>query len=62
MLTPADSMLPGRSFAAGDKVEVVARVALGGTPTAQSGDPSGQVLYDVGQDRQKRVVIDRLAP
>lgn len=62
VLTPADSMLPGRSFAAGDKVEVVARVALGGTPTAQSGDPSGQVLYDVGQDRQKRVVIDRLAP
>ncbi len=62
VLTPADSMLPGRSFAAGDNVEVVARVALGGTPTAQSGDPSGQIAYDVGRDQQKRVVIDRLAP
>ncbi len=62
VLTPADSMLPGRSFAAGDKVEVVARVALGGTPTAQSGDPSGQIAYEVGRDQQKRVVIDRLAP
>lgn len=62
VLTPADSMLPGRSFAAGDKVEVVARVALGGTPTAQSGDPSGQIAYEVGRDQQKRVLIDRLAP
>ena len=62
VLTPADSMLPGRSFGLGDKVEVVARVALGGTPTAQSGDPSGQILYAVGQDQQKRVLIDRLAP
>jgi cytochrome c-type biogenesis protein CcmH len=62
VLTPADAMLAGRSFAAGDKVEVMARVALGGTPTAQSGDPSGQVLYEVGKDQQKRVLIDRLAP
>lgn len=63
VLTPADAMLPGRSFTSGDKVEVVARVALGGTPTAQAGDPSsGQIIYDVGKDQQKRVVIDRLAP
>lgn len=61
-LTPADAMMPGRSFAAGEVVEVVARVALGGTPTAQSGDPFGTVRYHVGKDGKMTVRIDRLTP
>lgn len=61
-LTPADAMMPGRSFAAGETVAVVARVALGGTPTASSGDPYGELGYDVGRDMAKTLVIDRLTP
>jgi cytochrome c-type biogenesis protein CcmH len=61
-LTAADSMLESRRIAAGQQLEVVARVALGGTPTATSGDPFGQVGYHVGQDGRLNIVIDRLAP
>ncbi len=61
-LTPADAMMPGRSFATGESVAVVARVALGGTPTASSGDPYGELGYDVGRDTAKTLVIDRLTP
>ena len=34
----------------------------GGTPTATSGDPFGQVSYHVGKDGRLNIVIDRLAP
>lgn len=61
-LTPADAMMPGRTFAAGETVEVVARVALSGQPTAQPGDPYGEVRYDVGRDARKSILIDRLTP
>lgn len=61
-LTPADAMMPGRSFAAGETVVVLARVALGGTPTATSGDPYGELRYDVGRDAVRTLVIDRLTP
>lgn len=61
-LTPADAMMGGRGFASGDKVEVTARIALGGQPTASAGDPFGQLGYDVGRDGEKELVIDRLTP
>lgn len=61
-LTAADAMMPSRRIAAGQKLDVVARVALGGTPTASSGDPFGQVSYHVGKDGRLNIVIDRLAP
>jgi cytochrome c-type biogenesis protein CcmH len=61
-LTAADAMLESRRIAAGQQLEVVARVALGGTPTASSGDPFGQVSYHVGKDGTLNIVIDRLAP
>jgi cytochrome c-type biogenesis protein CcmH len=61
-LSAADAMLPSRRIAAGQKLEIVARVALGGTPTATSGDPFGQVSYHVGKDGRLNIVIDRLAP
>ncbi|MCU0758349.1 MAG: hypothetical protein MUF07_03995 [Steroidobacteraceae bacterium] len=61
-LTPADAMMGGNGFAAGDEVEVTARVALGGQPTASTGDPFGLVSYDVGRDGEKELVIDRLTP
>jgi cytochrome c-type biogenesis protein CcmH len=61
-LSSADAMLETRRIANGQKLEVIARVALGGTPTATSGDPFGQVSYHVGTDGKLNIVIDRLAP
>jgi cytochrome c-type biogenesis protein CcmH len=61
-LTAADSMIPGRSFAAGQAVEVVARIARSGSPVGASGDPYGEITYRVGQDGQLNLVIDRVTP
>jgi cytochrome c-type biogenesis protein CcmH len=61
-LSAADAMLESRRITEGQQLEVVARVALGGTPTATSGDPFGQVSYHVGHDKKLNIVIDRLAP
>jgi cytochrome c-type biogenesis protein CcmH len=61
-LSPADSMVPGRAFATGQNVQVVARIARSGSPIASSGDPFGEVTYHVGQDGLVSLVIDRLTP
>jgi len=61
-LTSSDSMIPGRAFAAGQKVQVVARIARSGNPVAASGDPFGEVAYLVGQDGLVNIVIDRVTP
>ena len=61
-LTPADSMVPGRAFAAGQKVQVVARIARSGNPIAGSGDPFGEVAYLVGHDGMFNIVIDHVTP
>lgn len=61
-LSSADAMMGGAGLAPGAKVEVTARVALGGQPTASTGDPFGQTGYAVGRDGEKDLVIDRLTP
>jgi len=61
-LSAADAMLESRRISAGQQLEVVARIAVGGTPTASSGDLFGQVSYHVGKDGKLNVVIDRLVP
>jgi len=61
-LTGADAMIAGRIFAAGQNVQVIARIARSGSPTARSGDPFGEVRYHVGRDRSARIVIDRVTP
>ncbi|MBV8341154.1 MAG: hypothetical protein JO173_02125 [Gammaproteobacteria bacterium] len=61
-LSASDSMIPGHSFAAGQSVEVVARIARSGSPTGASGDPFGAVTYRVGRDELVSLVIDRLTP
>jgi hypothetical protein len=61
-LTPSDSMVPGRAFAAGQKVQVVARIARSGNPMAGSGDPFGEAAYLVGTDGLVNIVIDHLTP
>ncbi|MGH8310901.1 MAG: c-type cytochrome biogenesis protein CcmI/CycH, partial [Steroidobacteraceae bacterium] len=61
-LTSADAMIPGRELAAGQNVQIVARVAQSGSATARSGDPFGEVRYHVGRDGAVRILIDRLTP
>jgi cytochrome c-type biogenesis protein CcmH len=61
-LTPADSMVPGRVFAEGQSVQVVARIARSGNPLAGSGDPFGEVAYRVGHDGLVNIVIDHVTP
>ena len=61
-LTPSDSMVPGRAFGAGQKVQVVARIARSGNPLAGSGDPFGETAYLVGSDGLVNIVIDHLTP
>ena len=61
-LTPSDSMVAGRTFSAGQKVQVVARIARSGNPLAGSGDPFGEVTYQVGHDGLVNVIIDHLTP
>jgi cytochrome c-type biogenesis protein CcmH len=61
-LTAGDAMLESRRIASGQELEVVARIALGGSPTATRGDPFGQVRYHVGKDGRLNIVIDQLSP
>jgi len=61
-LTAADAMMPGRAIAAGKRVQVVARISRTGQPEAASGDPYGEVSYDVGKDGVREIVIDRVTP
>jgi cytochrome c-type biogenesis protein CcmH len=61
-LTASDSMVPGRVFAAGQKVQVVARIARSGNPIGASGDPIGESAYQVGRDGLVNIVIDHVMP
>jgi cytochrome c-type biogenesis protein CcmH len=61
-LSSSDAMMPGRVFKAGQSVQVVARIARSGNPVGASGDPLGQVNYQVGRDGLVSLVIDHLMP
>jgi cytochrome c-type biogenesis protein CcmH len=61
-LTASDSMMPGRAIAAGQKVQVVARIARSGNPVGASGDLFGESAYMVGRDGLINIVIDRVTP
>jgi cytochrome c-type biogenesis protein CcmH len=61
-LASTDSMIPGRAFASGQSVQVVARIARSGSPVGASGDPLGEVRYQVGRDGVVNLVIDHLTP
>ncbi|MDH3590004.1 MAG: c-type cytochrome biogenesis protein CcmI, partial [Gammaproteobacteria bacterium] len=58
VLSDADAMVAGRVLSAHSSVEVVARVALGGTPNAQPGDLSGSKI--VPSSGAADVVIDTI--
>ena len=61
-LSASDAVVPGRAFALGQNVQVVARIARSGNPVGASGDPYGEVTYKVGQDGVTSLVIDHVMP
>ena len=60
-LTPADAMMPGRSFATGDRVEVSAKISRTGSATPSSGDLVGHVALTVGRGTAD-ILIDSRTP
>lgn len=61
-LTAADSMVPGLSFAAGDAVEVSAKISADGSATPKAGDPVGRLRHTVGKGGALALTIDGLTP
>jgi len=62
VLSDANSMIEGRNLSSVDEVQVVARVAFGGTPVTASGDLTGQASHRKGAPADLSVVIDKVAP
>ncbi|HEY0767052.1 MAG TPA: hypothetical protein VGD47_03770 [Steroidobacteraceae bacterium] len=61
-LAPSDAMIPGRAFGSGQSVQVVARISRSGNPVGATGDPLGEVTYQVGRDGLVSLIIDHLTP
>jgi cytochrome c-type biogenesis protein CcmH len=62
VLSDANSMIEGRNLSSVDEVQVVARIAFGGTPVAASGDLSGEARHRKGAPADLSVVIDKVTP
>ena len=62
VLTPADSMVPGLAFAAGDQVEVSAKISADGSATPKADDLLGSIRYTVGRDVSKVLIVSGPAP
>jgi cytochrome c-type biogenesis protein CcmH len=62
VLSDANSMIEGRNLSSVDEVQVVARIAFGGTPVATSGDLSGEARHRKGAPADLSVVIDKVTP
>jgi cytochrome c-type biogenesis protein CcmH len=60
-LSQADSMLPGHALAVGKKVSITARVSFSGQPMPAAGDLYGELIYDVGTDGPRDLIIDQVA-
>jgi cytochrome c-type biogenesis protein CcmH len=60
-LSSADSLIPGRSLVAGQRVSITARISFSGQPLPAAGDLYGELTYDVGRDGVRDLVIDRIA-
>ena len=62
VLSDANSMVEGRNLSSVDEVEVVARVAFGGTAVTATGDLVGTASSAKGGPTQLSIVIDKVAP
>ncbi len=62
VLSDANSMIEGRNLSSVDDVEVIARVAFGGTAVPAAGDLVGTITSAKDGPSDVAIVIDRVAP
>jgi cytochrome c-type biogenesis protein CcmH len=62
VLSDANSMMEGRNLSSADDVELIARVAFGGTAVTATGDLIGKVGQKKGGPEDVAIVIDQVAP
>lgn len=62
VLSDANSMIEGRDLSSVDEVQLVARVAFGGTAVTTSGDLLGEAIHRKGAPEDVSVVINRVSP
>jgi cytochrome c-type biogenesis protein CcmH len=62
VLSDANAMIEGRDLSSVADLEIVARVAFGGTAVTQSGDLIGRAIQKKGGDDVVAVVIDKVQP
>jgi cytochrome c-type biogenesis protein CcmH len=62
VLSDANTMIEGRDLSSVDEVQLVARVAFGGTAVTASGDLLGEALHKKGAPEDISVVINRVSP
>lgn len=62
VLSDANAMVEGRNLSSVDEVQVVARVAYGGTAVTSSGDLVGEARHSKSQAPDLSVVINKVAP
>jgi cytochrome c-type biogenesis protein CcmH len=62
VLSSADAMIAGTGFVAGQEIEVMARIANGGSAISRSGDPFGKVVVKAGQSQRVSIEINQLTP
>ncbi|MEO1573614.1 MAG: hypothetical protein AAFU65_01490, partial [Pseudomonadota bacterium] len=61
-LSDADAMVPSHRLSGFETVDIVARVALGGTPVAQSGDISGTASVTTSRTEPIAIVMATVEP
>jgi cytochrome c-type biogenesis protein CcmH len=62
VLSDANSMIEGRDLSSVDELQLVARVAFGGTAVTTSGDLIGEATHRKGAPEDVSVVINRVSP
>jgi cytochrome c-type biogenesis protein CcmH len=61
-LLSSDAMIAGTGFAAGQEIEIEARIANGGSAISRSGDPFGTVTLKAGASTRVTIEINQLKP
>jgi hypothetical protein len=61
-LLSTDAVMGGSGFAAGQEIEVEARIANGGSANSRSGDPFGMVTLKAGSGERITIQINQLKP
>jgi len=62
VLSDANSMIEGRNLSSVNEVQVVARVAFGGTAVTASGDLLGEARHGKGASPDLAIVINKVSP